>query len=115
MLYVDLPTRGDIERLSAVRAGACVSIYLPTTPMTQDAQADRIALKNLAGQALDALRSRGTEKAQLAALEEALACWACAARTFPAALVLRPSCDMPSRIQPAALIHPNFQQLESTQ
>ena len=73
MLYVDLPTRGDIERLSAVRAGACVSIYLPTTPLTQDAQADRIALKNLAGQALDALRSRGTEKAQVAALEEALA------------------------------------------
>ena len=73
MLYVDLPTRGDIERLSAVRAGACVSIYLPTTPLTQDAQADRIALKNLAGQALDTLRSRGTEKAQVAALEEALA------------------------------------------
>jgi hypothetical protein len=73
MLYVDLPTRGDIERLSAVRAGACVSIYLPTTPLTQDAQADRIALKNLAAQALDALRSRGTEKAQVVALEEALA------------------------------------------
>jgi Bacterial archaeo-eukaryotic release factor family 11 len=73
MLYVDLPTRGDIQRLGAVRAGACVSIYLPTTPLTQDAQADRIALKNLAAQALDALRSRGTDKAQAAAIEEALA------------------------------------------
>jgi hypothetical protein len=72
-LYVDLPTRGDIERLSAVRAGACVSIYLPTTPLTQDAPDDRIAFKNLAGEALAALRTRGTDKAQVAGLEEALA------------------------------------------
>ena len=72
MLYVDIPTRADIERLGAVRA-ACVSIYLPTTPLTQDAQADRIALKNLAASAVEQLRSLGTAKAELAAIEEALA------------------------------------------
>ena len=71
MLYVDIPTRADIERLGAVRA-ACVSIYLPTTPLTQDAQADRIALKNLAASAIEQLQARDTDKAELAAIEEAL-------------------------------------------
>ena len=60
MLYVDIPTRADIQRLGAVRAAACVSIYLPTTPLTQDAQADRIALKNLAGSAIEQLRTLRT-------------------------------------------------------
>ncbi len=73
MLYVDIPTRADIQRLSAVRAAACLSIYLPTTPLTQDAQADRIALKNLAGSAIEQLRTLGTGKAEVAAIEEALA------------------------------------------
>ena len=73
MLYVDIPTRADIQRLGAVRAAACVSIYLPTTPLTQDAQADRIALKNLAGSAIEQLRTLGTHKAEVAAIEEALA------------------------------------------
>lgn len=73
MLYVDLPTRGDIERLGAVRAAACVSIYLPTTPLTQDAQADRIALKNLAASAIEQLRGQGLDKADVAAIEESLA------------------------------------------
>ena len=47
MLHVDLPTRAEIERLAAFRGGPAVSLYLPTTPLTQDAQADRIQLKNL--------------------------------------------------------------------
>jgi hypothetical protein len=73
MLYVDIPTRADIERLGAVRAAACVSIYLPTTPLTQEAQADRIVLKNLAGSALGQLRAQGSDKAEVAAIEEAVA------------------------------------------
>jgi hypothetical protein len=51
MLHVDIPSRSDIQRLSAARTSSCLSIYLPTTPITQDAQADRIAPKNLARQA----------------------------------------------------------------
>ena len=47
MLHVDIPSRSDIERLISRRAPACVSLYLPTSPITQDAQADRIELKNL--------------------------------------------------------------------
>jgi hypothetical protein len=59
VLHVDLPTRSDLEALIAWREPACVSIYLPTTPLTQDAQADRIALGNLAREALAQLQSAG--------------------------------------------------------
>ncbi|MFW5680142.1 MAG: hypothetical protein ACOC3D_07725 [Pseudomonadota bacterium] len=57
MLHVDIPTRSDLERLVTFRAPACVSIYLPTTPLTQDAQADRIALANLRDEAVGQLEA----------------------------------------------------------
>jgi hypothetical protein len=72
MLHVDIPSRQDIQRLSAVRAPSCLSIYLPTTPITQDAQADRIALKNLLRQGLDRLSARGIAKRERDAIDEAL-------------------------------------------
>jgi len=55
MLHVDMPTRAELEALIRHRGPACVSIYVPTTPLTRDTQADRIALDNLAGQAIDQL------------------------------------------------------------
>ena len=72
MLHVDIPSRADIERLSTVRSPACLSIYLPTTPVTQDAQADRIALKNLARSGLDRLAALGVDKRTVGAIDEAL-------------------------------------------
>jgi len=45
-MYIDIPSRSDIERLISVRAPACVSIYLRTTPLPQESQKDRIELKN---------------------------------------------------------------------
>lgn len=59
MLYVDQPTRSDLEALITCRAPACVSLYLPTTPLTQEAQADRIALANLAREAVEQMRAAG--------------------------------------------------------
>ena len=70
MLHVDIPSRSDIEQLIKVRAPACLSLYLRTTPVTQDAQADRIALKNLARTGLDRLRAQDAEKRGIAAIEE---------------------------------------------
>jgi hypothetical protein len=72
MLHVDIPSRSDIQRLSAVRTPSCLSIYLPTTPITQDAQADRIALKNLLRQGLEQLTERGIAKRDRDAIDEAL-------------------------------------------
>lgn len=70
MLYVDIPTSADIEALSSFRGEVCVSIYLRTTPLTQQAQADRIELKNLAKQAIQQLQAAGTDKRRLADIAE---------------------------------------------
>ena len=72
MLHVDIPSRSDIERLVSVRAPACVSVYLPTTPLTQEAQQDRIELKNLGRRALDQLRAQDADRRAVAAIEEAI-------------------------------------------
>lgn len=70
MLYVDIPTSADIKTLSSYRGQACVSIYLPTTPVTQQAQADRIALKNMAREAVQELQADGADERQIAAIAE---------------------------------------------
>jgi hypothetical protein len=70
MLYVDIPTRDEIEWLIRVRRAACVSLYLPTSPITQHAQADRIALKNLTNEALRQLANH--DKREVRAIEEEL-------------------------------------------
>jgi hypothetical protein len=70
MLYVDIPTRPEFKALNDVRADACVSIYLKTTPRTQDAGASRIELGNLAKQARQQLEAVGLDKRRLALLTE---------------------------------------------
>lgn len=51
MIYRDSIREKEFLRLAAER-GVCVSIFLPTTRLTQEAQGDRIQLKNLAKEAL---------------------------------------------------------------
>ena len=72
MLYVDIPTPADIAALAAARGEACVSIYLRTTPLTQQAQADRIELKNLARHALEQLEGAGADQQRRAAIADQL-------------------------------------------
>ena len=48
MLYLDIPTAEDYADLAAWRGDMGVSIFLPTTPVTLETDADRILLKNLA-------------------------------------------------------------------
>lgn len=70
MTHIDMPTRADIETLIRDRGPARVTVYLPTSPLTQQAQADRIALKNLANEALRQLA--GQDKHAIRAIEEKL-------------------------------------------
>lgn len=70
MLYVDIPTLAEFKALGAVRADACVSIYLKTTPLTQDIGGDRIAFGNLTREARAQLEAAGFDKRRLAALIE---------------------------------------------
>jgi hypothetical protein len=72
MLHIDLPTRAQIEKLIAHRAQPTVSIYLPTTPLTQDAQADRIELKNLLKTAVAEMEAFDTPKRSIWPIEEAV-------------------------------------------
>jgi hypothetical protein len=51
-LHLDIPTHAQIAALLDARAEACVSIYLPTSPLPQEAEAARIEFKNLASEAL---------------------------------------------------------------
>lgn len=72
MLYVDIPMLSDLRKLNEVRADACVSLYVPTTPVTQDVEASRIEAGNLAKQAYDQLQADSLDKRRLAALGEQL-------------------------------------------
>src|SRR5258708_11561097 len=72
MLYVDIPRLADLKSLAAHRDDICVSIYLPTTPVSQEAAGDRIKLKNLAKEALRQLETADADKRRVAALMEHL-------------------------------------------
>jgi Bacterial archaeo-eukaryotic release factor family 11 len=73
MLHVDIPTLPELRRLAAARGDICASLFLPTTPLTQDAAADRIALKNLVQRVTGELTAKRFDKRRIAALEEHLA------------------------------------------
>ena len=70
-LHTDLPTRTQIDRLIESRHAASVSIYLSTSP-TSNGDAERIELKNLATEAKRQLELAGADRADIAALGEAI-------------------------------------------
>jgi hypothetical protein len=72
VLHVDIPTLSEVKSLTHARSDACVSIYLETTPLTQDIAASRIQLGNLSKQAREQLEARSFDKRRLAPLIEHL-------------------------------------------
>ena len=72
ILPTDIPTRAQVDDLLAARARWSVSIYLPTKPSSRG-DAERIELKNLAGEAVRQLKEAGAERNDVAAIEEELA------------------------------------------
>jgi hypothetical protein len=72
MLHTDIPTEQEFRGLDAVRGDICVSIYLPTTPVTREARRDRILFKNLATNAVAQLKAGKANKRKIAAFEAAL-------------------------------------------
>ncbi len=73
MLYVDIPTHADLVSLATERTPAAVTICLPTTPVSRETGADRIALKNMAREAADQLAAAGHDKREIAAIGDILA------------------------------------------
>lgn len=72
-MHTDIPTRRDIERLIAAREPGCVSIYVSTSPLTQEADRGRIELKTLASEAIAQLREAELDAVALAELEDVFA------------------------------------------
>jgi release factor family 11 len=71
-LHTDIPTRSEVERLLVTRDPCCVSAYLPTSPITQDAQADRIELKNLVAEATGQMEAAAADRGAVADVRESL-------------------------------------------
>ncbi|MDK1374843.1 MULTISPECIES: hypothetical protein [unclassified Sinorhizobium] len=70
MLHVDIPTRSEFKAIYDVRSDACVSIYLRTTPLTQESDASRIQLGNFLREARERLEAAGLDKRRLLSLTE---------------------------------------------
>ncbi|MGI9510638.1 MAG: hypothetical protein ACR2QJ_14955, partial [Geminicoccaceae bacterium] len=72
MLYTDIPSQAEFAALDARRGTICVSIFLPTTPVTRATKGDRILFKNLIGEAVDQLTKAKADKRRIAALRSRL-------------------------------------------
>lgn len=72
MLHIDIPTLAEFKALAATKDKACVSLYVPTSPVHDQARANRIAFKDLAEDALAQLKEAGIDKRRIAPLEAQL-------------------------------------------
>lgn len=54
-LHTDIPTEAEIASLLEARGPGCVSIYVPTTPITSEVEGSRIAFKNAFAEAVEKL------------------------------------------------------------
>jgi hypothetical protein len=72
-MHVDLPSPAEVRSLMEVTGTTCVSIYMPTTPQPVDADAERIAFKNLSSEAVAQLTAAGLDKREVAAFADGLA------------------------------------------
>ncbi|MCC5866614.1 MAG: hypothetical protein JJU31_15945 [Wenzhouxiangella sp.] len=72
MLHVDIPTQPELQTLVAQRNPVCVSIYLKTTPQTQNIGKAAITLSNLIKEADAQLEKAGIDKRTRWAVTEQL-------------------------------------------
>lgn len=72
MAHKDIPSRGDIDLLAAVRESNCVSIYTPAGPLPEDGERARIELKNQLRDVVSQLESAETDKAVVERVKESV-------------------------------------------
>jgi hypothetical protein len=70
MLHIDIPTLAEFKVLAQIKGEACVSLYLPTSPVVEHVRANRNEFKDLAKEALAQLREAGADKNKIAIFEE---------------------------------------------
>jgi hypothetical protein len=71
--HIEIPSQNDITQLMNVSRDACVSIYMPTTTLPTEADANRIEFKTLASTATERLNESGADKHAIAGIVEGLA------------------------------------------
>ncbi|MGB3012699.1 MAG: hypothetical protein WBB54_15260 [Mycobacterium sp.] len=58
MWHLDIPSESELRALAAINGPAVVTIYMPTTPISQDAAAEALGLHNLVKEAMTEVRNR---------------------------------------------------------
>jgi len=69
MLHIDIPTLAEFKQLAQIRGEICVSLYLPTSPLGENARVNRVAFKDIAKEALSQLKEAGADKKDIVAFE----------------------------------------------
>src|SRR6202158_1496672 len=69
MLHIDIPTLAEFKALAQVKGETCVSLYLPTSPLGDNAKLNRTAFKDIAKEALSQLKEAGADKKRIAVLQ----------------------------------------------
>src|SRR3984957_18154834 len=69
MLHIDIPTLAEFKHLAQIKGEICVSLYLPTSPLGEDARVNRVAFKDIAKEALSQLKEAGADKKDIVAFE----------------------------------------------
>jgi hypothetical protein len=69
MLHIDIPALAEFKALAQVKGETCVSLYLPTSPLGDNAKLNRTAFKDIAKEALSQLKEAGADKKKIAVFE----------------------------------------------
>lgn len=70
--HTDIPSQNDIRQLMAVTAEACVTIYLPTSNLPTNTEANRIEFKTLTARAVERLDGSDVDKQAIHEIKEGL-------------------------------------------
>src|SRR3984893_9342332 len=70
MLHIAIPTLEEFKGLAQIKGEACVSVYLPVSPLVDDIRANRIAFRDIAREALAQLREAGIDKRKIVDFED---------------------------------------------
>src|SRR6202047_4880123 len=70
MLHIDIPTLAEFKALAQIKGEVCVSLYLPTSSLGENARVNRTAFKDIAKEALSQLKEAGADKKKISVFEE---------------------------------------------
>jgi hypothetical protein len=70
MLHIEIPALAEFKALAQIKGETCVSLYIPTSPLGDDAKLNRTVFKDITREALLQLKEAGADKKKIAVFEE---------------------------------------------